>query len=212
MRLSFVLAGLCALSLLTSCGGPAAAKYFKIAVDASALGKINEAETPACFVDPDPNAAKNSTTSTGTNNPAELEWTLWEGADGVLYLEVGTSLVQAGSVLGDAPDVIVKGMIQGDSKALKFEAKQTTVKHTDLTPAIPQKIDETRITSATITFKDLNSTTSGTIAFQSSYSCAATSGTCPDPKNNSQGKGSCQVSLPFVARQVPVTEFSTFGQ
>ncbi len=215
MRLSFVAVGFIALALLTSCGGPTAAKYFKIAVDTSNLRKINRTETPSCFVDPTSNQGPYTTTTTVENNPGELEWTLFDGADNVLYLEIGNGLTGGTTVsgirLGDAPAINFFGLIQGDSKTFKFEAKQTTVARTDMAP-IATKYDETTTTIATITFKDLGQTTSGTIALQGSYTCTASAGQCPDPKRNPQGKGTCQVSLPFVARQVPVTEQHSFGQ
>lgn len=126
-----------------------------------------------------------------TNTVTEEDWVLWDGVDGVKYLDVGDNRVTAS--MGDAPGVnIVVDAIEGkknDDGKYVFTVERTE-----------RDSDETVVTKATYTFDDVGQTVEGTVTFNSSCT-----GTGCGPQL------SCEYSRNFVGRRVDGDRFINAG-
>lgn len=189
------------LFLAASGCAPPPPRTYKVALDDKALADIapENATYASCFVTGATSDARRTTATSGLLSQYEL--TIWEGVDGKLYLELPTMRFD----LGDSPSISFAGLVEGQSKDLSFSATRTDVSVLTL-----PRIKTTVTTSAKLVFKDLGPSTTGTLELQSNYACAANPDTCPNPIEGANMR-SCAITLPFVARQVQVTEFSTFG-
>jgi hypothetical protein len=193
--------GLVVVGGVVGCGAPQP-RYFKVAIDPSPLGEITAANAAnaSCFVSGASTEVRSSTTLESVRR--ELEWAIWDGVEGKQYLELPRLQFE----LGDSPAIDFSGLIEGAAKDLFFLARRT-----DVTQPSVLRIKNTVTTSVKITFREMGMAPTGTVDLQSSYACTANPDTCPAPVAGANMR-SCAATLNFVSRQIPVTEFSAFGQ
>jgi hypothetical protein len=186
-------------------------RSFKWAVAAFALGGLSgcnilgnsdpELYRVALSVAPSPlpttcyrsGAAPTDTPDTQTNTVSEEEWVLWDGIDGVKYLDIGDNTIRAN--MAHAPDVdldvdAIEGKENDDGKYV------FTVERTE------HGTDGTIVTAATYTFDDIGQTVEGTMTLRSS---------CAGADCGTNNQLSCEYSRRFVGRRVDAERFTGAG-
>lgn len=185
-------------------------RSFKWAVAAFALGGLSgcgllgnsdpELFRVALAAAPDPlpstcyegGQAPNTPRDEQTNTVAEQQWVLWDGLDGVKYLDVGN---QVEANMAQAPDVelgvdAIEGKENDDGKYV-FTAERTD-----------RDTDRTIVTRATYTFEDIGQTVEGTLTVFSS--CAGTA--C-----GTNRQLTCEYSRRFVGRRIDGDRLTVAG-
>ncbi|XXF77529.1 hypothetical protein P2318_31420 [Myxococcaceae bacterium GXIMD 01537] len=128
-----------------------------------------------------------------TNTVEEQTWTLWDGIDGMKYLDLSSD-IRANMAHAPTVDIdadAVEGKENDDGKYV------FTVERTE------RSTDITVVTAATYTFASMGQTAEGTVTFRSS--CTGTA--CG---NNNQL--SCEYSRNFIGRRVDGDRFIIAGQ
>jgi len=140
--------GLVALSLAAfSCGG-GQPRYYRVAINRSALENL----PASCYA----GGVVPSTTDKSTNVVEVQQWSIWDGTDGKLYLVIGDL---SGFTLGNAERVRISGeAIEGGPTSFTAVREQVSSQRT-------------LKTTATISFTELGGTAKGILSLNSEMTC-----------------------------------------
>jgi hypothetical protein len=167
---------------LLGCGGPQPTIY-RVAVDRLSQDKV----ATTCYR---PGSAPTTTPDRTSNMIDQEQWVIWEGIDGLRYLDVGGNINYG---LGQAERVDIDGEAIVDANT-EDDANVFTTERVRTDSAT-----EVYTTSATYTFEELGKTIKGTLALRSN--CAGA---------DCGGIPSCDVTLNFSGRQIDTDQFSFY--
>jgi hypothetical protein len=181
MRSTKLLIAMAAVFALVACnsGQP---RLYKIAVDTSQLGNL-----PAtCYLD----NAQPTVRETASNLMREMEWALWDGVDGIRFLDLGSADWQLGhaETIGNVGELI-------QSNADDNKLFTGTYSRTQLPTQANPSYTNTQTQSVTVRFEELGATASGTIRLRSQY-------TCSNCQNNDFKVADCAAELKFTGRRI----------